>query len=720
MTVNILANLTTQSPLIATGTWAEMTGLSATNLTVAGTDSVLLIIASMAQLGETDRTAEHRLSINGSPTGSPVLTSFSDASNEAGNTTLAFAVNGLSGSSNDIAVEWQSVSGSPARDVGRVSSLMILEITGGDAILQANLSSTAAANPGATWSDLFATGNIDVDSTASIMLLIADVQITGANDAAIDFRFSVDGTLEGALTSCYTDATDEMTGWSGIHVVTGLSAGNHTFELQYQDRYQSPTIDTTRLRTFQVVELKVGTLETSLISAFPYAATIGWNDDPTLDDAVVVDGTDSILLHIANVTHADGADRTAGFRLYVNGTQRGADLIDFSDNTDRVGRTLLGAAITGLSGSHNFSLQWEEVAGVVSADTLRWRSMFVIQFTPGAAATVGTTLRAYLEAITYDIEGIVYDVDGDPYLGAASLFLFKDNGDNTLTFVDHTVSSIGDGSYSFTVDDDDAAYLVTGFSDLATNIFDVTDHNLLPKETPTESYDLYLRSDVNKGETPVSTNLRLRTQADKEVEAVEISTTLRGHLSEHLTIATDLRAFLQGGATIATDLRAWLSTQVVVQTQLRSYLRKDDNEIVTSLRGHLSENVTVSTDLRAYLQASVEITTDLRAYLQALDVEIATTLRGYLGLSGEITTDLRAYLKATVEVSADLRAYLSRIQNEVSTTLSAYLLEFDRQPHHCFKASPRESFTASERESFTASGRESFGSSPDSCPFKED
>ncbi|GAH40129.1 unnamed protein product, partial [marine sediment metagenome] len=189
-------------------------------------------------------------------------------------------------STNDIAVEWRSVSGSPGRDVGRVSSLMILEITGGDAILQANLSSTAAANPGATWSDLFATGDIDVDSTASIILLIANVPITGSNDAAFDCRFSVDGTLEGAMTTCYTDAVNEMTGWSGIHVVTGLSAGNHTFELQYQDRYQSPTIDTTRLRTFQVVELKVGTLETDIVNAFPYAATIGWNDDPTLDDPV--------------------------------------------------------------------------------------------------------------------------------------------------------------------------------------------------------------------------------------------------------------------------------------------------------------------------------------------------------------------------------------------------------------------------------------------------
>ena len=44
---------------------------------------------------------------------------------------------------------------------------------------------------------------------------------------------------------------------------------------------------------------------------------------------------------------------------------------------------------------------------------------------------------------------------------------------------------------------------------------DVTDHVLFPKITPTESYDLFLRSDVDKGETSPDNDLRLRSDADK-------------------------------------------------------------------------------------------------------------------------------------------------------------------------------------------------------------
>ena len=686
MTVKILANLTTNSPLLATGTWTEMTGLSASGLQVAGNDSVLLIIASLAQLGQADNTAEYRIKVNGSGTASPVLTTFSDAGNETGNTTLAVALTGTSGET-DIAVEWRTVSGSPARDVGRDSSLMILEVTGGDAVLQADLASVAAFNPTATWTELFGTGNIDINSTSSIVLLIANVQIAGAADAGFECQFSVDDTQEGAITGCYTDASDEMTGWSGVHVLTGLSAGNHTFELMIQDRYGTPLLDTTRQRTFQVVELKVGTLEVDLVTSAAYIATIGWNDDTTLDVPVSVDGTDSILLQIANMNHTAGADRTAGFRLNGGGIQRGADLEDFSDNIDRAGRTLLGAAITGLSGTQDFKVQWEEVSGEVTADTARARSMFVIQFPP--TVTIATTLRAYLEEITYDIEGIVYTKDGDPYLGAAQLFLFKDNGDNTLTFVDYTIASIATGAYSFSVTDEDD-YLIAAFGDATPNVFDVTDHNLLPKLIPTESYDLYLRSDVDKGETPVSTNLRLRTQADKMAQAVEIATTLRGHLSEHLTIATTLRGHLSEHLTIASTLRGYLYKHVTIATDLRGYLQQHVEvgstlraylqqhvEIATTLRGHLSERVLSDSTLRAYLQKSdIEVATTLRGYLQKSDIEVATDLRGYLqALDVEIVSSLRAYLNKRVQIATTLRAYLQKSDIEIATTLRGHLSE---------------------------------------------
>ncbi len=682
MSVNILADIRDSSSSgDSSGTWTMFPGLREQDVTVQGTNSVLLIIGTAQPLAETDSTAEYRLTINGTGVTSPIITCFSDSptGEEVGNATIAFAVTGLSGSTNNFEMQWRTVTGAPSKDTSRVSSLMILEIVGGDASIIANIFTQAAANPGATWTDLFATGTVGVQGTSSILLMLANVPLLMAADASCDFQFSVDGTQEGAITTVWTDAASEGNGWSGIHVLTGLSAGSHTFELAYQDRYGAPVIDDTRDRTFQVIEITAAaTLKSSIISAAAHSAGASWADDGTLDATVNVGATANTILQIANVTpaQADTTDRTTGFRLAVDGSQEGADVVDFGDTTDRINRTLLGMVKTGISGNHDFSLQWINVQASSIADTGRNRSQFVIEFTE----------------VTYDLEGITYDKDGD-VLGSCEVYLFKDNGAAfTLSFIDYVVSDFITGAYSFTVSDEDD-YLVVAFKDLTPNVFDVTDHNLLPKITPTESYDLYLRSDVNKGETPVSKNLRLRTQADKEVQAVEISTTLRGHLSEHLTIASTLRGYLQkSDVEIATTLRAYLQqhveiastlrgylqkSDIEIATDLRAYLQKSDIEIATTLRGHLSEHLTIASTLRGYLQQYVEVTTDLRAYLQKSDIEVTTDLRAYLQKSDvEVATDLRGYLqKSDVEVASSIRGYLQKSDIEVATTLRGHLSE---------------------------------------------
>ena len=118
------------------------------------------------------------------------------------------------------------------------------------------------------------------------------------------------------------------------------------------------------------------------------------------------------------------------------------------------------------------------------------------------------------EKIYYKLEGKTYNKSGS-ILGTCNLSLMKDNLDDTCTVVDYTTSD-GSGDYSFSgIVDDDAQYQIYAWKDDSPHIFDITDHVLLPKETPDTNYNLYLRSDTDKGETSPDKDLRLRSQADK-------------------------------------------------------------------------------------------------------------------------------------------------------------------------------------------------------------
>jgi len=91
------------------------------------------------------------------------------------------------------------------------------------------------------------------------------------------------------------------------------------------------------------------------------------------------------------------------------------------------------------------------------------------------------TLIAIREpAVTYKLDGVTYDKDGS-VLGSVECYLYKDNGDNTLTWLAYQLSNISTGVYSFTgLVDGGAVYLVVFFKDDTPHVMDVTDHNLTP------------------------------------------------------------------------------------------------------------------------------------------------------------------------------------------------------------------------------------------------
>lgn len=466
---NLLVDITSTTSGSSPGTWGTVPDLSASNITVQGTNSVLLLIAQVQIAAATDNTAEFRFTVNGSATGSPVITCFSDATNgETQSMTLVWAVDGLSGSANSFSVEWQTVTGSPSIDTARPHTFQIIEIANGEASIKVDQSSTAAASAPASWGNLFSATGVSIAGTSSVILMLSNVPITMATDAAADFQFSVDTTREGAVTSQFTDAANEGSGWSGMHALDGLSAGNHSFELQWQIRQGSPSADTGRLRTFQVVEVtQKATLKLDLSSTASASAPSSWGDVTGLSGSYSVT-SGAMALVIGNMQMADNGttDTACDFRLAIDSAGEGAVLTAFSDEADGVGRACLAWAETGLSAaSHDFSMQWQLIQSTPSADTGRTRTLFAIEFV----------------VQTYKLEGVTKDKNGNT-LGSCKCFLCKDNQDNTASFIAYTTSD-GSGNYSFTgIGDNDAQYFVISWKDDTPHVFDVTDHVLQPVE----------------------------------------------------------------------------------------------------------------------------------------------------------------------------------------------------------------------------------------------
>jgi len=489
---NLLVDIKSSASGSAPSSWGTVPGLSATGITVQGTNSVLLLIAHVQIDDVGDETAEFRFKVNGSVVGSPILTAFADSSSgEVQGLTLVWAIDGLSGSANSFSVEWQIVTGTPIIDTTKPHSFQIIELPGGTAEIKVDQSSSGSATATSSWANLFSASGISIAGTGSILLLLGNVpmEMTGT-DEGCDFQFSVDSTREGAITSSWVDNALEGTGWSGIHVKTGIS-GSHSFELQWQLRQGTPTADTGRLRTFQVVEIKQNAeLKINLITKATAALPDSWANINGLSDSYTPSVSNTIALMIGNIQMDDNVnDSSAQFRLAIDGTEEGAYVNSHCDEVNGVARVCLAWAEENLSvASHTFSVQGDRLQNTPNCDPDRERSLFVIELTaaiylvPSGIASGEAHGATTVVPTTFKLEGYTKDKNGS-VLGSCKCFLFKDNLDNTLTYVGYTLSNASTGAYSFTgIEDGLAQYLVVAWKDDTPHVFDCTDHVLQPTE----------------------------------------------------------------------------------------------------------------------------------------------------------------------------------------------------------------------------------------------
>lgn len=404
--VDIRGNDTSPSPVLgswtATGSWTTVSGLSATNVTVQSTSSVLIIIAMVPITSGVDVGFDVRLSVNGSPTGSPIANAFSDAgtAGEDAGALICWAVDGLSGSSNSFAVEGiLRVGSSPSADATLERSLQVLEIVSGASILVDLAPVSDATNAPAAEADMTGMSDTQTAASGAIHLFLANVPCTSATDARAAFRFAVDGTGVSAYGLGTVDSANDYRGYSGMHVETGVASGSRTFSLRWVDDASDSTAfgsDGTVQRTMQVVEI---TADASVLADLSSAdfSPVGWSvtgtqNDPNLDTDQTT-ATDGVQLIVAQGTMLPTAgDDCATFYLGVDDVSVSGACQCWSDEVAAVvyGWGCLAHVESGLSAaSHSFQVRGTNVQGSPQLDTTFARTLQVLQFTPaaGGAAT---------------------------------------------------------------------------------------------------------------------------------------------------------------------------------------------------------------------------------------------------------------------------------------------------------------------------------------------
>ena len=172
----------------------------------------------------------------------------------------------------------------------------------------------------------------------------------------------------------------------------------------------------------------------NLTSQSADASTGTWADvDGMAQASVVVGSASSVVLLIATIPfdHGGTGDEVAAIRFAIDDTREGPEITVFKDGSGDACGGALCWAVTGLSGSHKFALQWQTVVSQhVNTDEGRVRSFQVIEITD-ASILVNKTSQATDDAVSgfTDIVGLT----DTQTVTADSVLLLLGNVQMTLT-----------------------------------------------------------------------------------------------------------------------------------------------------------------------------------------------------------------------------------------------------------------------------------------------
>jgi len=386
---NLLTSITSLDAESAQVSYAEMRSMSAT-VSVAGTGSIVMLLANASILmnNSTDKYADARFSDDGTLFGPEMAMMSSDAADEGESKMMIWCTSGLTGS-HTFALQWQRGLDIPELDTARPRSFQVIELLEGEADLLANITANSAGTAPVAYAPIEAlSGAFTVGSTNSVVMLMSNVTPTfGTGDFNADFQFSDDGTLEGPESTLGWSDSNTRGAWSAmIWSKTGID-GSHTLAIQWKRRSDIPTLNTSRVRSFQMLELKSADLLTSITAQSALnsnsAAPVSYQDVDALSGSQTISDTGSVVFMAGFVPIAldESVDKTVDFQFADGLTREGPEITGaYQDTTNEGSHAGLAWATSGIEGSHTFSLQWQDRKGTPDLDQTRNRTFQVIEF----------------------------------------------------------------------------------------------------------------------------------------------------------------------------------------------------------------------------------------------------------------------------------------------------------------------------------------------------
>lgn len=221
-----------------------------------------------------------------------------------------------------------------------------------------------------------------VDTESVVILMTSNVQAVNAgNNICVEYRFTVDGSPVGGELSSLQDNGTEFSGIEMMYAVTGLSAGNHTFAVQGRNRSGAAEVDTTRNRTFQVLELDFkASILVDLTSSSADTAPAVFADVAGLTVSATPQAGSLLLFTAGLPPLSNENDEMGDYQFAIDGARDGPNLGSHNRRVDRTDSLSMSWAEIGVTAaSHTFSLQWEDRRREPQTDTTRTRYLQVIE-----------------------------------------------------------------------------------------------------------------------------------------------------------------------------------------------------------------------------------------------------------------------------------------------------------------------------------------------------
>ena len=403
---DLLVDLSSSAVDAAAAGFTDVVGLFET-VTVGSSDSVILMIATIQgtiATGSAEEASEIRFAVDDTLEG-PEVAMFKDNADELCGNSLCYVRTGLSGSTK-FALQWRNRLGTADVDTNLVRTLKVIEIT--DASILVNQTSSAADDAVTGYTDIVDLSDTQTpDSSNSILLLLANIQtIEGAADNLHAMTFNIGGTREGPECTTFVDNLNDLCGNSIMWAKTGVS-GSTAFSAQWDELNGAVAADTTRVRSFQVVDITANAnLLTNVTSVAADVLTSSYTDVVDLVDTVTVDSTDSILIFGAIALPKAANDSVGKYRFFESSTGEGAEVFSFSDavspNDQMCGHSVYHAVNGKSAGSHTFSLRGLNHKSTVNISEAHRRSLIILELTVAAA------LADYPDQIFEEDAGISY------------------------------------------------------------------------------------------------------------------------------------------------------------------------------------------------------------------------------------------------------------------------------------------------------------------------